>query len=137
MARFLTAIDGSRGKPLLSRTLYEEMLAPPHAPLKPRANGTHFGLGWDVVRAEHDGIRYSKNGGMPGVHAQIEHLPNGVDWVVLLNGGARLEGEPSVLGYCTKRLRHEIEKISKWPRRDLFKAPRPMARLPGTQTAGL
>ena len=46
MARFLTAVDGSRGKSLLSPAIYREMLSPPPRPLKARSNGTHFRLGW-------------------------------------------------------------------------------------------
>ena len=103
MARFLTALDGSRGAPLLTPRVYREMLAPPPAPLRPRNNGAHFGLGWDVVLPGRDGPRFSKNGGVPGIHAYIEHLPNGVDWVVLLNGGERAAGKPSPLNFCTQR----------------------------------
>ena len=61
-----------------------------------------------MVLRGRDGVRFSKNGGVPGIHAFIEHLPNGVDWVVFLNGGEHQEGKPSPLGYCTKRMREAI-----------------------------
>src|SRR5439155_25987862 len=53
MVRFLTALDDSRGKPLLGEKTIKQMsdLAP--APLKPRENGAYAGLGWDsVIRNE-------------------------------------------------------------------------------------
>lgn len=128
MARFLTALDGSRGKSLLSPRLYREMLAPPPAPLTPRKNGSHFGLGWDVVLPGRGGPRFSKNGGVPGIHAYIEHLPSGVDWVVLLNGGEREAGKPTPLSYCTQRVREAIGRVNRWPQRDLFQGHSPSAR---------
>src|SRR5580692_8406226 len=42
MVRFLTALDGSRGKPLLKEKTFEAMLAPPPPPLMPRADGTWY-----------------------------------------------------------------------------------------------
>jgi len=48
LVRFMTALDGTRGKPLLNEKMHEAMLAPP-PPLKPRPNGTWPGLGWDSV----------------------------------------------------------------------------------------
>ena len=57
---------------------------------------------------------------MPGIHAYIEHLPGGVDWVVLLNGGEHEQGKPSPLNYCTQRLREAIGRVKRWPQRDLF-----------------
>jgi N-acyl-D-amino-acid deacylase len=120
LARFLTALDGSHGKPLLAPALQGQMLAAPPPPLKPRENGGHFGLGWDVVLAGGDGVRYSKNGGVPGIHAYIEHLPGGLDWVVLLNGGQHQPDQPSPLGFCAKRLREAIRRTGHWPQRDLF-----------------
>ena len=132
MARFLTALDGGRGKVLLSPPFYRQMLAAPPAPLKPRENGSHFGLGWDVVLSGSDGIRFSKNGGVAGIHAYIEHLPGGLDWVVLLNGGQHEEDQPSPLGFCTRRLRQAIQGTKGWPQRDLFQrhsTSRPSATL--------
>ncbi len=135
MARLLTAVDGSRGKSLLSPASYREMLVVPPAPLKPRKDGSHFGLGWDVVVRGRGGMRFSKNGGVPGIHTYIEHLPNGVDWVVLLNGGEHQEGTPSPLGFCTKRLRKAIEGTVHWPARDLFERHSTSGRPSGTHSA--
>src|SRR5262245_30400412 len=47
MVRFLTALDGSRGKPFLEEKTFKQMIALPPPPLRVRDNGTHVGLGWD------------------------------------------------------------------------------------------
>jgi CubicO group peptidase (beta-lactamase class C family) len=92
MARFLTALDGSRtGKPYLNDQLMEQMLAKPLPPLKARSNHSWYGLGWDEVREIHDwphgkGLAYGKDGGVNGISTYIEHLPGDIDWVVLFNG---------------------------------------------------
>jgi CubicO group peptidase (beta-lactamase class C family) len=50
MVRFLTNLDGSRGKSVLSEKSRQLMVEPPPKPLKPRADGSWFGLGWDFVK---------------------------------------------------------------------------------------
>jgi hypothetical protein len=122
MAKFLTAVDGSRGQPFLSPAIHEEMLGPLPPPLRPRANGTHFGLGWDTAVRERGGFRYSKNGGVAGIRTFIEHRPDGVDWVVLLNGSGDVPGEPKrkALSQVINRVHEAIAHTHHWPERDLF-----------------
>src|SRR5262249_18743651 len=62
MLRFLTNLDGSRGKPVLTEKSRELMLASPPKPLRPRENGTYTGLGWDSVFAEGKSHGYFKDG---------------------------------------------------------------------------
>src|SRR5262245_5071073 len=82
LARMMTALDGSRtGKPFLGEAMMKEMLAPPPAPLKPRADGTHFGLGWDAVQKFAKGHGYSKGDAWPGVRASVKHRADGVTTV--------------------------------------------------------
>ncbi|MDZ4830806.1 MAG: hypothetical protein SGJ09_11495, partial [Phycisphaerae bacterium] len=75
LVQFLTALDGTRtGTPFLSAALMAEMTKP--SPTVPsRANGTYFGLGWDVVEPKAGGFRYGKDGGIAGISTWIEHLP--------------------------------------------------------------
>src|SRR5262249_38945120 len=114
MARFLTALDGSRGKRFLSEKMTRAMLAPPPRPLKPRKDGSYFGLGWDRVRRTDDGFGYAKDGGLPGVSAWIEHLPGGVNWVLLLN--TRVEhSEVPMMATFGKEIRRAIAETKKWP----------------------
>jgi N-acyl-D-amino-acid deacylase len=122
MALFLTALDGSRGKRFLSEKMTRTMLAAPPPPLKPREDGSYFGLGWDRVRRTGDGFGYAKNGGLAGVSTWIEHLPGGVDWVLLVN--TRVEqSEVPMMATFEKEVRRAIAETRKWPGIDLFRQP--------------
>ncbi len=87
MVRVLVAYDAGK---IVSRASREAMLAPPVAPLRPRANGSAFGLGWDVVYRGGDdpnAVFYGKNGGINGASTWIEHRLDGIDFAVFYNGG--------------------------------------------------
>ncbi|HEX4142448.1 MAG TPA: serine hydrolase domain-containing protein [Pirellulales bacterium] len=127
MARFMAAVDGSRGRPLLDETMMHQMLAPAPPPLRPRKDGSHFGLGWDSVLRTPAGIRWGKNGGVSGISTYVEHDPIGVDWVLLMNGSTRKKG-PKALGHAMKAMRVAIHQIEHWPDRDLFEQFLPAAR---------
>ena len=87
MAKFLTALDGTRGKPLLNEKTFRHMIEPPPPPLKPRENGTYVGLGWDIVFvSEKKEFSLFKDGSWFGMRAFMKRQPNGVSWVLLFNG---------------------------------------------------
>src|SRR5262245_40791440 len=122
MARFLTALDGSRGKPFLSEKMTRTMLAPPPPPLKSREDGSYFGLGWDRVRRTEEGFGYAKNGGLTGVSPWLEHVPGGVNWVLLVN--TRVEhSEVPMMATFGKEIRRAIAEARRWPEIDLFRQP--------------
>ncbi len=122
LAQFLCALDGSRGKKFLSDEMMKEMLAAPKPPLKIRPNGGYFGLGWDTVKPGQAGYSYSKNGGLPGVRSFFGHMDNGVNWVVVFNGGeTRREGDPDLDTYAARHIRQAVSDTKKWPTGDLFK----------------
>jgi CubicO group peptidase (beta-lactamase class C family) len=88
MVRILIAYDAGK---IVSPVSRAAMLAPPVAPLQPRANGSAFGLGWDVVyRIGNDSgaVFYGKNGGIAGSSTWIEHRPDGTDFAAFYNGGS-------------------------------------------------
>jgi N-acyl-D-amino-acid deacylase len=121
MAKFLTALDGSRGNRPITAQLYEEMLAPLPPPMVNRPNGSHFGLGLDQVWIKPRSVFFTKNGGKLGVRAQIEHLANGVDFALLFNGGSTPDGSRSnPLRPALKRLRPTLHAIQDWPQTDAF-----------------
>jgi N-acyl-D-amino-acid deacylase len=121
LARFLTALDGSRGAKFLSDATFEQMLAPPPPPIKPWPNGTYFGLGWDMVRRTPEGVGYAKDGLLPGSRTFMGRRPNGVVWVVLFNSGDALSGKDVVAAFDPKReMEQHVHRAREWPKVDLF-----------------
>jgi N-acyl-D-amino-acid deacylase len=127
---FLTALDGTRGKPFLSDRTLRAMTAPPPEPIKPRPNGTYPGLGWDQVLTSSEGVSYQKGGALLGVHAIIKHGADGTDWAFCCNGGAAAEeGAGNFMPQAIKALEEEMKGIKAWPSVDLFeRAPDGRAR---------
>ena len=123
MVRFLIALDGTRGARFLSDPMTKAMVAPPPAPIKPRPNGTHPGLGWDQVRLYPEAHSYQKGGALPGVHSIIKHTADRLDWAFFCNGGRIVDGEGSVMATAIKAIEDEIAKVETWPKIDLFARP--------------
>ncbi len=120
MVKFLTSVDGTRGESFLSSRMRKAMLAAPPPPVEPRKNGTHFGLGWDVVRTWPNGVSYMKNGMLPGIRAVIGHMPGNVDWCVAFNGGTTPQGDHSEDAEALKEIQQSIQRTRTWPDVDLF-----------------
>ncbi len=120
MVKLLTAIDGSRMSGI-SQDSFNQMIAPLPPPMQNNPNGSHFGLGLDTVRLTPEGVTYSKNGGKPGVHAQIIHLPNHTDFCLLLNGGSSPD-DPNAnpMGPTIKAIRLVLNNVNEWPQTDMF-----------------
>jgi len=123
LARFLTAVSGTRGKPFLTLAARQQMLAVPPPPLSLRRNGSHVGLGWDSVVEEPWGTEFHKSGVAAGVRTLIEHRPNGIDWVLLLNADGDVPGQPSAESEIGEKIRQAIDVTRDWPERDLFEGP--------------
>lgn len=120
LVKFLTAIDGTRVQGI-SRDSFEQMVAPLPPPMQNRPNGSHFGLGMDNVNQTPEGVTFSKNGGKPGVHCQIIHLPNNVDFCLMFNGGSTPD-DPNAnpMVPAIRDLRHTLSSIKEWPNIDMF-----------------
>jgi len=123
LARFLTAVSGTRGKPFLSFAARQQMLAVPPRPLSPRRNGSHLGLGWDSVTEVPWGIEFRKSGASAGVRTLIEHRPNGIDWVLLLNADGDLPGQPPATSAIGDKIRQAIDATRDWPENNFFEGP--------------
>ncbi len=122
MVRFLTNLDGSRGKPVLEEKTRKLMIETPPLPLKPRENGQFIGLGWDSVEITKDGFGYFKDGIVTGMRTFCRRGPSGVNWVLLYN--ASMEFEPqdlSMLANTTHEIRKLVQEQKKYPDIDLFK----------------
>ena len=88
MVRVLVAYDAGK---IVSPASRAAMLAPPVAPLKLRADGTAFGLGWDVVYhagGDPNAVFFGKNGGITGSSTWVEHRPDGTNFAAFYNGGS-------------------------------------------------
>jgi N-acyl-D-amino-acid deacylase len=121
LVRLLTALDGSRGKPLLSDAVFKQMVALPPEPLKPRDNGTHVGLGWDSVVTPEGGYGYYKDGSWFGMRGFMKRLPTGVNWVLLFNASMQPDTEDTRLAAdAVREVRQTIEGLQKHPEIDLF-----------------
>jgi CubicO group peptidase (beta-lactamase class C family) len=122
MVRFLTNLDGSRGTPVLSEKTRKLMLEPPPEPLKPRDNGTYFGLGWDAVRVKDKAFTYFKDGSYQGMRTFMKRLPTGVNWALLYNASMEFDPQDMQLAAGTiHEVRQLIERFDKYPDIDLFK----------------
>jgi N-acyl-D-amino-acid deacylase len=120
MIRLLTALDGSRGKPLLDEKTFRLMIEPSPT-LRPRADGTHVGLGWDKVVLTDKGYGYFKDGLWHGMRAFMIRGHNGVNAVLLFN----VSMQPDVLDKrivddAVQQIRRKLEEIEKYPDFDLF-----------------
>ncbi len=121
VARFLTSLDGSRGEPVLGEKARRLMTEPPPAPLKPRGDGTWFGLGWDSVVAKDGSFGYFKDGSYQGMRTYMKRLPNGVNWVLLYNASMEFDQQDlNVTASTVREVRKLIEDTGKYPDIDLF-----------------
>jgi N-acyl-D-amino-acid deacylase len=122
MVRFLTNLDGSRGESLLSEKARKLMIEPPPKPLKPRENGTYFGLGWDEVAVNDKAYTYSKDGSFQGMRTFMKRLPSGVNWALLYNASMEFDRlDAQIVGSTIHEVRQLVEKFEKYPDVDLFK----------------
>ncbi len=108
LAKFMVLIDGFRNVP--------DMI--PHNLINQMAENKYFKgpLGWKVVKDNGDWIR---TGSMAGTSAIMKRQSNGFCWVVIINSsswkGPRL---PAYVDYMMRKIEN---KITSWPKNDLFK----------------
>src|SRR5262245_31937289 len=67
LARLMTALEGSRGKPFFGEKTFLQMISPPPLPLQPRPDGSFVGLGWDNVVRKDRAVSYFKDGSWYGM----------------------------------------------------------------------
>src|SRR5262249_41534435 len=97
------------------------MVEPPPAPLKPRADGTWFGLGWDMAAVEGQQFGYVKDGSYQGMRTYMKRLPNGGNWALLYNASMEFDPQDAELARAAVRdVLKSVEAIDKHPDIDLF-----------------
>jgi N-acyl-D-amino-acid deacylase len=121
LVRVLTALDGSRGKPLLADKTIQQMIAPPPAPLKARPDGTYNGLGWPSVTRTGEGFGYAHDGNFHGMRTFMKRTPRGVNWALLFNVSAQPDpADAKMIAQVVQETRQRVEAIEKYPNVDLF-----------------
>ncbi len=125
MVRFLTALDGSRGKKFLKEETIACMLAPPPPPLKPRSNGSYPGLGWPTVVSSPKGYGYFHDGNWFGMRTFMKRNPaRGLNVVLLLNASVQADPiDQQIARDAAKEIQQFIEETKEFPRVDLFSEP--------------
>jgi N-acyl-D-amino-acid deacylase len=121
MVRVLSALDGSRGQPLLKGPTYRQMLAPPPPPLRPRADGSYNGLGWPSVTFSPRGYSYLHDGSFQGMRTFLKHTQSGINWVLLFN--VQMHGDAvdvQIMRQSVEEIHQNIENLGKCPDIDLF-----------------
>jgi N-acyl-D-amino-acid deacylase len=120
LVKFLTALDGSRTQGI-SPDSFNQLVAPLPPPMQSDQDGRHFGLGLDTVRQMPAGISFMKDGAKPGVHCQIVHMSNGVDFCVQFNGGSSDNGDDAnPAPVAVNKIRALLNDVKDWPAGDLF-----------------
>jgi N-acyl-D-amino-acid deacylase len=121
MVRLLTNLDGSRGKSVLSAKTRELMRDQPPAPLKPRDNGTWFGLGWDAVMEKGKAYGYFKEGSYQGMRTFMKRLPGGLNWALMYNASMEFDQVDMRMRAATAEEVHNlVDRFDKYPDIDLF-----------------
>lgn len=83
LTRFLNGIDGRGGAPaLLNASTIAQMQVDPQIPNE--SGGVFYGLGFDVQPLA-TGMRWTKDGALPGTASYVVRSPVGYDWAVVFN----------------------------------------------------
>jgi N-acyl-D-amino-acid deacylase len=121
MVRFLTALDGSRGQPLLKPATFQQMIALPPAPVTVRKDGTHNGLGWPIVTLNKAGFSYAHDGSFHGMRTFMKRSVKGVNWALLFNVSMEPDQvDAALIVQAVQEVRQHVESIEKYPAIDLF-----------------
>ncbi len=121
LVRLLTALDGSRGKPIIEQKSFDAMLAPPPPPLKPHADGAWTGLGWDVAVRKQAGFGFAKDGMWYGMRSFMKRSPNGFSWALIFNASMQLDADDSkTVMDAVKQAMENVEMAKRLPDHNLF-----------------
>jgi N-acyl-D-amino-acid deacylase len=122
LVRFLTAMDGSRGKRFLNDKTFELMLTPPAAPIKARPDGTYTGLGWVSVARSKDAFAYYQEGSWHGARTFMKRSPRGVNWALVFNASMNPDMlDAKAVKDTVHLVRERVEMLERFPDIDLFK----------------
>lgn len=123
LVRVLSALDGSRGKGMLTEKTFKLMLAPPPPPLTKRKDGTHPGLGWPTVYLGPKGTYgYFHDGQFHGMRTFMKRNERGVNWALLFNVTMQPDQvDAQLLRQAVEEVRRQVDAIGTYPDVDFFK----------------
>ena len=124
MARFLTALDGSRGKKFLKDETFASMVAPPSPPLPARPDKSYPGLGWPMVVSTPKGYGYFHDGNWFGMRTFMKHNPSReINSVLLFNISVKADPKDNqIILDAVRGIQEQMENIKTYPNVDLFEA---------------
>jgi CubicO group peptidase (beta-lactamase class C family) len=112
--RFMTAIDGQRGQPLLTSDSLREVFSPPP---NLEAKQPHYGLGF-LVRRVSGGINWWHSGSHAGTKTLAVRTAAGHAWVAIFN--MRPKDRNGFAGDLDTSLWRAARAVKVWPDGDLF-----------------
>jgi CubicO group peptidase (beta-lactamase class C family) len=112
--RFMTAVDGQRGTPLLRQTTLKEVFARP--PMM-EGQAVYYGLGFHV-RPVTGGRNWWHSGSQPGAVAFALRTAQGYAWVAAVN--MRPDDRSEFWGELDRALWRAAKDVRRWPDGDLF-----------------
>jgi len=115
--RFLTAIDGQRGKPLLQLPIRMEMLA---RPVGIEQKTPYYGLGF-LVRPLKNGVNWWHAGSLSGTKSFAVRTAAGYAWVAAFNN--RPKDRDGFARDLDEGLWRAAKAVKTWPKGDLFPVP--------------
>lgn len=125
LLRFATAVEGSRGRPLLEPETLSLMTARPAAPVSQKGR-TYYGLGWmvrtpdDAPSADWRRSNWWHTGSLPGTVALLVRTGNGMSWAALFNSRPPYEKSKEFAGELDRLMWKAAEAVKQWPEHDLF-----------------
>ncbi len=116
LVKFANAIDGRRGRPLLTPASIAELTSRPAPPLDQTA-AAYYGLGLQIRPAGRD-ANWWHTGSLPGTTTLLVRTHHGYAWAAVFN--SRPEGASKLPGDLDAGLWQAFGEVASWPDRDLF-----------------
>lgn len=117
LARFVTALDGSKEPSVLEPKTVELMLSRPDPPLEDTSY--YYGMGWDVRPVRGD-ANWWHNGSLPGTTSLLVRTYDGLAWAALFNSRPKEWGEFNL--ELDLLMWDGVMEVDSWPSHDLFPA---------------
>jgi N-acyl-D-amino-acid deacylase len=119
LARFAAALDDPEHSPLLQRTTFDQMYAPPAPPVSREADGTklkerYYACGWSVRPVGAGGrANYAHDGSLPGTATYLVRRHDGLSWAACFNQRSEDKNLPDKA--IDAGLHRAADRVTVWP----------------------